>query len=103
MMFSLSVFWGESRMKHSYEINKLKILEISSFNVLMLISVLKPNKSPQVSTEGSWRHHEQGWAGWHSSQTFIWEEGDTNSLAVCSLVRATVRSKLREKTALQSG
>lgn len=52
MAFSLSVFLGKSRIKHSYGINNLKILEISSFDVLMFISVLKPSKSMQMATDG---------------------------------------------------
>lgn len=84
-LFYCQCFWGKSRVKHSYGINNLKILEISRFNVLMFISVLKPNKSIQMSTERSWRHYKQRWTGWPSSQTFIWEEGESNSLTVSFL------------------
>lgn len=51
MAFSLLVFWGKSRLKHPCGINTLKILEISSFNELALISVLRPNKSLQKGHE----------------------------------------------------
>lgn len=79
MAFSQYQCFGESRIKHSYGTNNLKNLEISRVKALMTNSVLKPNKSPQVSTEGSRGYRKQIGAGWPSSPPFSGEEGEANS------------------------